>query len=742
MIEKNSLSRRTVLALLGALPAVAQTPLGHSEQVPEPLPPSAPTVHPGVNVHDLFAISGDQLITGEEHFGIINGHLSVGVNYQDVGILSGLFAPPYASSDFYFELRIFGEKVRTERYDWHPNEVRRKGAFGAINVSTSMLLLTGMRAGVLAVTFYNSATRAQKVPVQLNISGDLSQNDCRTSFDDVKNWGFSRPDTRKVKTTRVVEGQRVSLYNSAGAVALGADFDNLTWSPLSAWSFHWDSAITLGAKERKTHYIAVALGPRDEAESACNEILKDPAGAIQRSRELFARRTGNLFSPMPVFEASNRLLSDYYIRSIQHLMLNRWEVPEFALNPVYTTGSIKGGCLGCYLWDLGILAEILPLFDPPGVRAHIAQFLKTDISQHNRLNPVDGQGYGGPYLVNEEMIVALIYYYVLHTGDVRFLEEQVNGRSILDWVFYHATFGDDLSKPAHLVDYGEDASHLELRHRYNYNHLLPDVNGGRYVSYVRASKLATLAGKRREDIDARPGPLKELLTKTLWSSEHRWFGFGPIGGPLDFRYTNIIFTLIGSGVLDADQEKGLLSHLNEKEFLSDYGLHSISKLDPAFDQADTDHGGGGSYVAFPSAIAEGLYKGGYVNFAEDILQRTLWWGQRMPYWPDSVVANQIDYRRDTPLQCTMDASAGAQCVIFGICGVRVEPHGEVILNPRPPQFSPQISLNGLKIRGHNIDLVADRGRYEVRVNGRKISSAVGTPVIIPAANPGGIGHEG
>ena len=101
-MKKNQISRRTVLALLGALPAVAQTSIGHGDQVPEPLRPSPapPMGHPGVNFHDLFAISGDRLITDEEHFGILNGHLSVGVNYRDVAELSGLFAPPYASSDF------------------------------------------------------------------------------------------------------------------------------------------------------------------------------------------------------------------------------------------------------------------------------------------------------------------------------------------------------------------------------------------------------------------------------------------------------------------------------------------------------------------------------------------------------------------------------------------------------------------------------------------------------------------
>ncbi|HEY7302986.1 MAG TPA: hypothetical protein VH601_02640 [Bryobacteraceae bacterium] len=731
MLNANEFSRRTALALLGALP-VAASRSEQREQVLEPLA-AVPTsrAHRGVAAHDVFAIPGDRLITAEEHFGIINGHLSVGVNHDDVAALSGFFAAPYASSDLLVELRIFGEKVRTERYDWRPNEVRRKGSSGGIDVTTSALLLTGRRAGVLSITLHNGGASARQVPVQFNISGDLGQNDCRASFDFVPNWGFSRPLTKQVKTTRVVEKQRVILHNAAGAVVVATDLDTLTWSPLSSWSFHWNTTIPLAAGEHKTCHLAIALGPRAEAEAICDEWLKDPLSAIQLSREEFATRTEHFLSLLPSFEASNDHLSQFYTRSLSHLLLNRWEVPEFVMSPYYSTGSIKGGCLGCYLWDYGIPAEILPLVDPSGVRAHIRQYLKIDIAKHNRFNPVNGEGEGGTYIVNQEKIIACVYYYVLHTGDVRFLDEQVNGRSILDWTIFHATFGDDLSKPATLVDYGEDVSHLELRHEYKYNHVLPDVNGGRYLSYVRASRLAALAGRRREDIDARPAPLKKLFKETLWSPEHRWFAFRSSDGAMELRYTNIIFMLIGTGVLDRDEELGLISHLNDTEFMSEYGLHSISKLDPAFDQADVDHGGGGSYVAFPAAIAEGLYKGGHAEFAEEILDRTLWWGQRMPYWPDSVVANQIEYRRDTPLQCAIDASAGAQCIIFGMCGVRVEQNGDVVVNPRPPRFSPQINMNGLKIRGHTIDMEAGRGRYEVRVDGRRISGTVGTPVVIP-----------
>ena len=720
-------TRRTALTLMGALPAAVSQSLSAQPEDPPQRSGAAGLVvneksHPS-EPYDLLAMPGDRIITEEEHFGIINGLLTTGVNYRDVGTLTGLYAPPYASSDFLLELRLFGEKAPTRRYDWRPIEVRREGELYGIAVSTSTMLVSGMRAGLLTLTLHNTAAKTQRVPVQLNISG---------GFDNVKYWGFRRPDTTKSKTSVVVEPQRIIRHNIAGAIVIASDLNDLAWETGSEWSSHWAANVIMRPAEKKTHYIAFALGPREQSKSACDHLLSDPLKTIQGSREEFVQRTSELLSAVPVFEASNPLLSAYYTRSLQHLILNRWTVPEFVLNPYYSTGSIKGGCLGCYLWDYGILPELMPLYDPAATREHIKQFLKVDIAKHYLFNPVDGQGDGPTYLVNQEKIIGCIYYYVVHSGDVQFLEEQINGKSVLDWVFYHATFGDDLRKPAILIDYGEDVSHLELRHQYKYNHVLPDVNGGRYTSYVRASKLAGLAGKRREDIEARAGPLRELLKKTLWNPQDRWLGFQSDKGSIELRYTNILFTLIGTGVLDKEEEQGLVSHLNEKEFLSDYGIHSISKLDPAYDQVDIDHGGGGSYVAFPAVIAESLYKAGYPDPAEDILERTLWWGQRLPYWGDSIVANQIEYRKDTPLQCAVDASAGAQCVIFGMCGIRAEPNGDIVVNPHPPKFSPHISLNGVKMRGTRFDITANRSDYEVKVGQKRFRSKTGVPVLLNA----------
>jgi hypothetical protein len=196
-----------------------------------------------------------------------------------------------------------------------------------------------------------------------------------------------------------------------------------------------------------------------------------------------------------------------------------------------------------------------------------------------------------------------------------------------------------------------------------------------------------------------------------------------------------MFKLFGSRVLDAEEEAGLLGHLNnEAEFLSAYGLHSMSKTDIAYDPADIDNGGPGSYTGFPPNIAERLYKAGHADAAENILKRIRWWGERLPYWGNSFTADRIDYRRDMSQQCNISGAAAAQCILFGMFGVRAELNGDIRIDPRPPAFTRRIELRGLRLLGRTVDIFVEDGEYRVHADGKSIRRRVGDPFVLKSGS--------
>src|SRR4051812_47664929 len=120
-----------------------------------------------------IAQPGEYNIREEDHYGVINGHITVGVNFKDVGGIGGMYAPPYASTDFLVEVRIDGRPVPTAEYSWTPIEVRRKGRTGDIEVASETFLLHGQRSGMLRLTITNRGRRAASIPLQFNIVGSF-----------------------------------------------------------------------------------------------------------------------------------------------------------------------------------------------------------------------------------------------------------------------------------------------------------------------------------------------------------------------------------------------------------------------------------------------------------------------------------------------------------------------------------------------------------------------------------------
>ena len=666
---------------------------------------------------DPFAMDGEAIITRPEHLGIINGKLTLGTPHGTLARIDGLWAPPYVSSDFVLKTSVLGKEVPTEDYRWQPYKITRKGKANGIDVSAATVLAAGKRGGLVAMTLKNTTANKREVPLRFDVAGTL---------DSCGFWEFSGA---RSSTATKADAAGPTLTLSAGKLAIVLEgSERLQWD---ATNRAGSETITLPAGASRTVYLSFAMGPVKEAAAECKAIATDPAQAVSDADAAYARRVAEVFNRLPRLTSDNKDLDAFYNRSLVHFVTNRWDVPEFVLRPYYSTGSIRGGCVCDYLWNYGEIWEIMPLFDSEAHREHIKQFLKCDMTRHFSFNPIDGKAFGPWYMVNQEKIIGMVYYYVKNTGDAAFLEEVVDGKTVLEHVLKNAVVLDDVSKPVELIDYGPSNSHLELRLRHDaYNHVMPDLNGRRHANYLRAARLAEIAGKPAPHLLERADALKKVFKERLWNSDTKWFDFINGDGKPETRWTVQMFKLFGSSVLDDETEAGLMSHLNEKEFLSEHGLHSLAKGDPEYDKNDVDNGGPGACTCFPPQIAERLYKSGKTEAAEDIMRRCQWWGTRLPYWGDSIVAERIAYRHDTPLQCTVDGVTVAQCILFGMFGIDAKMDGTVCVHPNPGSLAKKAALKGVRLRGQVFDVEVDGNRFSVTSNGKTQTAPVGKAMVV------------
>ena len=681
---------------------------------------------------DIFIANGDSLITRPQHLGIVNGMASVGINHEFVGVIDGFWAPPYVSTDFYIEPRVFGERIKTEHYTWLPCQTTRIGKINGIVVKSTTTLIRGIRGGVLTLNLKNTNRVKTTVPIQF-IANDQFHN--QVTLDYRRDWGFQQP-LSTTPVNDIIDSKGISRVQGEYAISIGGDLPGLWWEEPTR-RFH--GAVALNPGQEITTSLTFSVEKTEKAIDERNSLLKNPLESVNKSMQNYVEQVKNIFSILPKFYSDNKDLEQIYNRSLSIFITNKMEVPEFVLNPYYPTGAVKGGCLANYLYEFGQVREILPLLDPPADRAQIIEFLKKNcVNEHYATYPITGEPFGAWYMVNHEKITGQVYHYLQFTGDTGLLRVKVKeNKTVLDLMVDFSLFGDDTTKPVALLDYtkfGESNDHLELRKTnegFIYDFIIPDVNGRRYWTYDKVSQICQLAGEPRPYLMQRAADLKSLLKKTLWNPEIKWFNFINGKGEKDARWTIQMFKMFDHGaggcVLDEEEKSGLLSHLNEDEFFSRYGFHSMSKKDPAYDQVDVDNGGGGSCTTFAPLIAEFLYKDGRVQAADDIIRRILWWGNRLPYCGDSQVSNEVDYRQETPLQSDLGTGCLAQCILFGMFGVRSDFYGNISINPVKTSLANNLQIKGLKLRGKTIDVTVNAGRYEVVCNGKKISNTIGTP---------------
>ena len=678
---------------------------------------------------DIFLADGDRMITRPQHLGIVNGMASVGISHDYVGVLDGLWAIPLVSSDFYIEPRLWGERIKTEHYTWLPYQTNRIGSMNGIDIKSTTTLIYGMRAGVLTLKLRNTTKEEQIIPLQFRANNPFTY---RVSLDKEEVWGFGAPRSKTV-VTNLVDENGISRVQGEHAVVLGGDLEDLWWEEPTR-RFH--GKVNLKPGQEITTSLVFSIEKRENALQLRNEVLSNPERHIQAATDHYMSEVKNIFDKLPRLTSDNKDLEQCYNRSLSIFITNKFNVPEFGINPYYGTGSVKGGCTCNYLWNFGQIFEILQLLDPQAAKKHILHFIKSGCLYNGyAFYPLTGKGFGTWYMVNQEKIIRHVYYYVKLTGDIDFLNEEVmDGKTVFDIMIENGVHLDDISLPVKLVDYGVDYgsanSHLELRREYRYNHVMPDVNGRRYNNYLRVSELCDLMGKPKPYLMERADALKKLLKEELWDPKIKWFRFADSEGNTDVRYQAQMYKMLDSDVLDEEEKSGMISHLNDKEFLSDYGLHSMSKMDIAYDQVDIDNGGGGNCTSFTPLIIEFLYQGGDTEAADDLLNRILWWGTRMPYFSDSEPANEIDYRQDTPLQSNISTGVLSQCILFGMFGIDVAFDGTITIDPVKTKLANELNLKGLKIRGKTMDISVAGDTYEVVSGGDTFSNSLGTPTVI------------
>lgn len=663
-------------------------------------------------------------ILEEKDLGICTDISSILTPWHSVAAMTCFQGCPYTCSAFQFDVRFDGDRISGADWVWLPNGILRRGSNGAVSVESVTAVVPGMRAVVLKLTVSNLLQKEQSLPITVMYRGK-----CRRE----ETWDFSIPDgeltlrkpfPKNDPNTYFTADNTVGANNEGSMFLLTASMAGMRNFPRA---FLWENALLLAPGERATVYFSAHIGAEADVISQAKQVRENYEQMIERSFDWLEKECRRIYDNLPRLTSSDPELDNLYYRSLVTYMLCRWENPDLCALPYFSTGSINGACMCSYLWDYCGGLMLHPIYDSEGNKAQLRAYLRNDLSKSYALNPVTAGPVGPWYQVNQEKIILMVYYHVLFTGEKEFLFEKVGNKTVLEWMRFHAYICDDLSQEVSLFDYGEGGNaHLEIQHWGNgpYNGIMPDLNARRYMNYMRVYALTKAAGCPDETLPRRAAALREKL-QSLWNEDARWYDFIDTNGNRDTRYTVQMFKFLNSNVITDREREGLISHLNETEFLSKHGLHSMSKLDPQYCQDDIDNGGGGICTHFTMQVCAQLFETGHDRLATDILKRVYWWGTRMPYMGDSCAANMMLNREDTPLQGDISSVSCAQMIFYYIFGIRADFTGRITVSPVANRPANRMQVENARLCGKVFSVQVEGDRFTVSADGITRTAAIG-----------------
>jgi hypothetical protein len=655
-----------------------------------------------------------QIIYLKKHLYVFNGMTSVGLDPMQFGV-HRLVAPPYIANPFSADVVLFGKNVAVRDYQWYPSQCLFAGeAIRGIEPRLQVVPLKSHRGALVTLTLRNTTSDPLAVPVSWRINGGAGK---------VSNWNFGVPGSSKVITS--IEANSIVLdTKNARLVGVVSGFTS------EAETNSLSAEITIAPGKESEHSLVLVFGDNNTVTVAKTKALAaDPASLIAETHAYWARQIATADKRLPVLTGASPELQSFYRVGVMSYYSAHLEIPELLFNPIYVTSGVDGGGANCYLWDASYTAFAGVMLAPEITRNLITQFLKLDINKCYAFDPLHGSPQGPRYSYNYYNLARLVYTYLAVSGDLEFLNENIKGKPVITRL-YEACLGlEDLSKPPALIDYGTNHNLLELRKTQNYTHVTPSPNAERILTYRYLTEIYQAAGQKTpHDLIQRGEELKKLFLHKLWNEDKQWLNTLDEKGNPRIALSIQIFDVLRTGMLSEKQERGILSHLNDKEFLSEWGVHSLAKTDPGYDERDVDWGGPGAFTGDPTELIVDLCQAGYPEEAMRVLKSILWWGE-MPYLPQAMRSDRKDYRQDGRANNVSGAST-IHVVINGLFGVVAE-LDKITIKPVNQPMMDGLSLSGIQIRDRRFDVAVKNGKFTVTSDGKTMIRNLGEKVVLP-----------
>jgi hypothetical protein len=676
---------------------------------------------------------------------------------RDMTSISWFVSAPFSGGYHSGVMKVNGDVPVVQAYRWQPFQALRKTSFKGYDILSSTRMLPDEDAFTWQIDISNATDKDQQTTIDLDLIGFISK------YGGDWQWWYPFPTLRGKQTVRDDEidlvRKSITTPERSGAVEieelingqptgkkkktlLPTDQDILNspryktetdgeWilvtdnetgavtgfgfatPPLAVKTFNSGGSaqwkLTLKAGEKKTIQYFMAYG--DNVTSLKNH-LKEIRGNFNQKFEdvqrFWENRWAKIFTPgndfisgcFPILETSDTLAKRvYYTGPLTALYMTNTNLPQY--KRVILTGGPKWGASISFFWDNTEWAFIQAISDPQRLKDNILLWMKVDPGKNYGFDNFGGKGVGNAYSANYYALFQLVRAYTVMTKDYNFLDENVNGRTILETLEQYATNWEKISsygKPGStdevykLADFGDDEWNL-LECVPTYKHIVPSFNAT-YIWMMReTAKLHRLRNNhaKADTLDKKADELIPLLMK-LYAGNGVWNCLYPGNKTVEVRHV-MDFIYTGRFIpqdIPASMRKEMTDFLY-RELMTNHWMRAQSLQDVAAKNSDRpDHGPLGAFDGWPAATMDALVQFDESQKALDFyramepLTHEGSWAQAHELWGDNKENKNARVRIAERGWHARDAIAGigmSQVMVKCFFGLNPEVNGEALKQP-------------------------------------------------------------
>lgn len=481
--------------------------------------------------------------------------------------------------------------------------------------------------------------------------------------------------------------------------------------------------LTLKPLETKTFVLKISVDeitaekPFAPRASFNGEVAEE----LKRTKKATEESLAQMYEAMPKIKSPYENFERFYNTCIFNVWGCKWHRENFILDPLYSVGS----WLFTIAWDTSFAAQTIAMTDPDGLRATLLKYIELDVREASYIVAWEAPKMNRVYLQSLFAVTKILSQYIECTGDTGILKEELNKdnvkgttlevlKEMYTWLYENYASEDGL------LDFGGYTDQLIEIRADGYKHKVCTVNGlaAYYITFL-AKWLKDAEDKDSDKFYQMGQDLAEKVDEHMWDEKGKFFASIYPDGSKQLVYSYHVFDFIESPFLSKEKREGMISHLKEKVFLGKYGMYSIARTDELhYDFEDPDFGGGGQYPGMTLQIIQSLYTLGHSEKAFDILKRCIRWCEGFPYFPQEVYAEKLAH----PLSeqyIEVCAGGGAQDIIYGSFGVRINEEGECTIKPSYQKELVGSSMTDFKYRGHVYDVALEEDGFYVCVDNQE-----------------------